>query len=179
MPVSRNNLSLALNLAAVAVGMLLLAYASVPLYRLFCEVTGYGGTPKTASALPDKIFDREITIEFNAETDPDLPWEFKPSQRSVRVRVGERGLAFYTARNLADRPVAGHAVYNVLPFKAGPYFAKIDCFCFTEQVLQAKQKAQMPVSFYIDPAIMDDPDMADVKTITLSYTFFAVKTEGK
>ena len=169
------NQSLALNLAVVAAGMLMLAYASVPLYRLFCAMTGYGGTPKTAVSAPGKILDRTITVEFNAETDPALPWVFKPSQRAVRVRVGERSLAFYTAENKVNRPITGRAVYNVLPFKAGSYFVKIDCFCFREQVLTPKNRVQMPVSFYIDPAIADDPDLADVKTITLSHTFFAVK----
>lgn len=169
------NLSLALNLAAVAVGMLLLAYASAPLYRLFCQVTGYGGTPRLADSAGTRPIGRTLTIEFNADTDPGLPWEFAPEQKAMTVQAGQQSLAFYKARNLTANPVTGRAVYNVLPLKAGAYFVKIDCFCFVEQTLQPKESAHMPVSFYIDPAIADDPDMKDVKTIILSYTFFAVK----
>ncbi len=162
-------------MAAIAVGMVLLAYASAPLYRLFCEMTGYGGTPRQSAIVPAHAIDRMMTIEFNADTDPNLPWEFKPRQRSMNVRIGKQTLAFYTARNVSGRSVTGRAAYNVLPLKAGKYFVKVDCFCFTEQTLKAKEKVDMPVSFYIDPAIADDPNMRDVKTITLSYTFFAVR----
>lgn len=169
------NLSFALNLAAVAVGMVLLAYASVPLYRIFCQVTGYGGTPRQAETAPGRTSNRTVTVEFNADTDPGLAWEFKPGQRAMPARVGERSLAFYTARNLTKSPVTGRATYNVLPLKAGSYFVKIECFCFSEQTLQGGQEAHMPVSFYIDPGIENDPDMRDVKTITLSYTFFEVR----
>lgn len=169
------NSSLALNLAAIAAGMLLLAYASAPLYRLFCEMTGYGGTPRKASAAPVTTLERTITIEFNADTDSNLPWEFKPGQKAIAVKVGAPGLSFYTARNLANSAVTGRAVYNVVPPKAGAYFVKVECFCFQEQTLAAGQKAHMPVSFYIDPAIAADPDMDNIKTITLSYTFFAAK----
>lgn len=169
------NSSLALNLAAAALGMLLLAYASVPLYRLFCAATGYGGTPKQAAAAPGKILDRTIIIEFDAETDPDLAWEFKPERRSVKVRLGERGLAHYIAKNLTKSPITGHAVYNVVPLAAGQYFNKIECFCFKEQTLAGGRRAWMPVSFFIDPALADDPDLKRIDTITLSYTFFAVK----
>lgn len=169
------NLSLALNLAALAVGMLMLAYASVPLYRLFCQVTGYGGTTQEATAPAPGSIGREITLRFNADTDPNLPWEFKPGQRSQRVRIGEQALAFYTASNKNNVPVKGHAVYNVVPHEAGQYFVKIECFCFREQTLAAKESVHMPVSYYIDPAIVDDPDLKGIETITLSYTFFAVK----
>lgn len=169
------NLSLAVNLAAAATGMLLLAFASVPLYRLFCEVTGYGGTTQQAAHAPDKVLTRDITVTFNADTDPSLPWEFKPSQHAMKIKIGQQALAHYTARNLTNSPVKGHAVFNVVPFSAGPYFVKIDCFCFKEQTLGPQATADMPVAFYIDPAIDDDPDMKDVKTITLSYTFFPVK----
>lgn len=169
------NLSLALNLAAVAVGMLLLAYASVPLYRLFCEVTGYGGTPRQGIATTAQPIDRWLTIEFNADIDPNLPWEFRPPQTSVRVQAGQPSLVFFTAKNTVNHPVTGHAVYNVLPNKAATYFVKVECFCFTEQTLKAGEKVMMPLSFHIDPAIANDPNMDGVKTITLSYTFFAVK----
>lgn len=172
------NLSLALNLAAVAAGMLLMAYASVPLYRIFCQVTGYGGTPKQATTASSRMLDREITVAFNADMAPGLPWEFRPDQKSLTVRVGQSSLAHYTARNLTQNLVAGRATYNVLPIKAGAYFAKIDCFCFEEQTLAPEETVHMPVLFYIDPAIADDPNMKDVKTITLSYTFFAVKQKN-
>jgi len=169
------NVSLALNLAALAVGMLMLAYASVPLYRLFCEVTGYGGTTRTATSPAPGAVGKTITVAFSAETDPNLPWEFLPERRSQRVKIGEQSLAFYTAKNLNNKPVSGNAVYNVVPHQAGAYFVKIDCFCFQEQTLAPKEKVNMPVSFYIDPAILKDPDLKGIETITLSYTFFAVK----
>lgn len=169
------NTKMALNLLAMATGMLMLAYASVPLYRLFCEITGYGGTTRQATVAPKTISDRTITIEFNADIDPNLNWEFKPGERSHKVKIGEQALTYYVAHNRENQAIKGHAVYNVLPFKAGVYFNKIECFCFTEQTLAAGQKVDMPVSFFIDPAMLNDPDMADVKTITLSYTFFPAK----
>lgn len=166
---------MALNLLAMAAGMLMLAYASVPLYRLFCKVTGYGGTTREASVLPKNISDRTITIEFNTDIAPVLNWEFKPGEHSRKVKIGEQALTYFVAHNRENQPVTGRAVYNVVPFKAGTYFNKIECFCFTEQTLSAGQKVDMPVSFFIDPAMLNDPDMDDVKTITLSYTFFPVK----
>lgn len=169
------NLSLALNLAALAVGMVMLAYASVPLYRLFCQVTGYGGTTREGVYHQQKIFDRQINITFNADTDPNLPWKFAPGEKLRKVRVGEQALTYFTAENSSSQPVTGRAVYNVVPHKAGQYFVKIACFCFNEQTLSAHQKVNMPVSFYIDPAIMDDHELDDVHTITLSYTFFLNK----
>ncbi|MDE3060173.1 MAG: cytochrome c oxidase assembly protein [Pseudomonadota bacterium] len=172
----KSNLSLALNLAALVLGMLLLAYASVPLYRIFCAATGFGGTPVTASHAPGRTLDRVITVDFNADTDPALPWQFAPEEKSVRVRVGQQTLAFFNAYNRSDKPITGRAVYNILPLAAGGYFVKIECFCFKEQTLAPGQRVDMPVSFYIDPSIMADPNMNDLKTITLSYTFFSVKT---
>lgn len=170
-----NNRTLALNLAALAIGMLMLAYASVPLYRLFCEMTGFGGATKQGTLGAVKPIDREITITFNADIDQNLPWEFRPLQKSMKVRIGEQSLAFYEAKNLSDQPITGHAVYNVTPFKSGPYFVKIACFCFQEQRLEPGQHVNMPISFYIDPAIADDKNLAELKTITLSYTFFQLK----
>jgi cytochrome c oxidase assembly protein subunit 11 len=167
--------SLVINTAALALGMFMLAYASVPLYRLFCQVTGYGGTTQTATKLPDKIYDRAITVTFNADTDPNLPWGFKPGEPQRIVRVGEHGLTYYKAENKTNQPVVGMATYNVVPHRAGQYFVKIACFCFEEQTLEANQKVDMPVSFFIDPKIMDDPDLKHVNTITLSYTFFLNK----
>lgn len=172
---ANRNLSLAFNLAVLAAGMLMLAYASVPLYRLFCQVTGYGGTTRAAAHAPAVTYGRTMTVRFNADTDPHLPWKFYPGEKNHTVKVGEEALTYFVAENTSDRQVTGRAVYNVVPHKAGQYFAKIECFCFTEQTLQPKQKVDMPVSFYIDPAIMNDPELDTVKTITLSYTFFLNK----
>ena len=162
-------------LACVAIcGMLGLTAASVPLYRLFCEATGYGGTTQVAKAAPAAPLDRTIKVRFNAEVDPGLPWQFQPAQREVVVRLGEQRLAFFRARNRSDRAITGRAVYNVTPDKAGAYFDKIACFCFTNQVLQPGEEVDMPVSFFVDPALLDDPNAHEVRTITLSYTFFMV-----
>ena len=169
------NTRLAVNLLAVVVGMVCLAYASVPLYRLFCQVTGYGGTTEIAGAPTGKIYSRKMKITFNADISPNLAWEFKPGQPELTTRVGEQTLTYYVAKNLTGEPITGHATYNVVPHKAGRYFDKIECFCFTEQTLAAKEKVNMPVSFTIDPAILDDPQLDDVQTITLSYTFFPVE----
>jgi cytochrome c oxidase assembly protein subunit 11 len=162
-------------LFAVVLGMVALAFASVPLYRLFCQVTGFGGTPQRieADAAPaEAVSNRIVTIRFNADVNSSLPWSFQPVQRSLELRVGERALAFYRATNHSDRAVTGTATFNVTPDKAGPYFDKIQCFCFTEQTLAAGQTVDMPVSFYVDPAILNDRGLDDVDTITLSYTFF-------
>ena len=164
-------------LASIVVGMLGLTAAAVPLYRLFCQVTGYGGTTQRAEAAPEQGLERTITVRFNADVDPDLPWSFAPEQRQIEVRIGEQSLALYRARNRSDHAIVGRATYNVTPFKAGPYFSKIACFCFNEQVLQPGQEVDMPVSFYVDPAILDDRNTRDVHTITLSYTFFLLEDE--
>lgn len=171
------NFSLALNLAAIVVGMTGLAFASVPLYRLFCEATGFAGTPRRAAEASKRVLDRSVTVRFNTDTDAALPWEFRPESKAMRLKVGETGLAYFMAKNLTAKPVTGHAVYNIVPQKAGAYFVKIECFCFQDQTLGAKQVAHMPVSFFIDPAIADDPAMNDVSTITLSYTFFPATSE--
>ena len=168
------NTRLAANAAALAVAMLCLAYASVPLYRLFCAVTGFGGTTQEGAKAPGAIAgEHEITVRFNADTDKNLPWKFAPGQREMRVTVGEQVLTHYVAENISNQPVTGHAVYNVVPHTAGAYFVKIHCFCFENQILKPKQRVDMPVSFYIDPAILQDPDTKDIRSITLSYTFFA------
>jgi cytochrome c oxidase assembly protein subunit 11 len=166
-------------LVSVVVGMLGLTAAAVPLYRLFCQVTGYGGTTQRAAAAPTQGLDRTITVRFNADVDPALPWSFQPEQRQIEVRIGEQSLAYYRARNRSDHPVVGQAVYNVTPFKAGPYFDKIACFCFDEQVLGPGEEVDMPVSFYVDPEILNDPDTRNMHTITLSYTFFLIEDETK
>lgn len=176
----RRNRRTAAVLAGVVAGMVGMAYASAPLYKLFCQVTGYGGATRTAVAAPGPVDGgRPMTVRFNADTSGGLPWRFRPLQREVAVRVGEETLAFYEARNEAGRAIAGTAVFNVTPHKAGPYFDKIDCFCFERQVLAAGERAEMPVSFFIDPAILDDPGLSDVKTITLSYTFFEAEADGE
>ncbi|HEX5775893.1 MAG TPA: cytochrome c oxidase assembly protein [Caulobacteraceae bacterium] len=173
----RANAATALLLTGVIAGMLGLTAAAVPLYRLFCQVTGYGGTTRVAEQAPEAVGDRTITVRFNADVDPDLPWAFAPEQRQIEVRPGEQTLAFYRARNRSERPIVGQAVYNVTPYKAGPYFSKIACFCFEEQVLRPGEEVDMPVSFYVDPAMLSDPDTQDVHTITLSYTFFMLEDE--
>ncbi|MEN3974220.1 cytochrome c oxidase assembly protein [Emcibacter sp. SYSU 3D8] len=165
-------------LSGVVLGMIALTAASVPLYRIFCQVTGYDGTPQRAEVIPDQTFDREVKVRFNADTDPNLPWRFRPEQHFVDVKVGENKLVFYSAENNSGQPVTGQAVFNVTPAKAGAYFTKVECFCFTEQTLQAGQKVDMPVSFFIDPAFMDDANMKDVTSITLSYTFYNQNQEA-
>lgn len=149
-----------------------LAFASVPLYRMFCQVTGYGGTTQVAAAAPEAVSERRITVRFNADVNPQLPWQFQPIDRVVTLRVGEPGFAFYRAVNLADRPVTGTATFNVTPLKAGQYFDKTQCFCFDEQRLEAGETVEMGVSFFIDPAILVDRNLDDVSAVTLSYTFF-------
>jgi cytochrome c oxidase assembly protein subunit 11 len=172
--VPHRNRRTGLMLFTIVLGMVALAFASVPLYRLFCEVTGFGGTPQRveASASPAAVSDRVVTVRFNADVNSGLPWSFQPAQRSIEVKIGEQALAFYRATNHADRPVTGTATFNVTPDKAGAYFAKIECFCFTEQTLEPGQSVEMPVTFYVDPAMLQDRGLDDVDTITLSYTFF-------
>lgn len=172
-PVPRRRLALTVGGALVMLGMMttLVAY-SVPLYRWFCQVTGYGGTTQIAEIVPDETLDRIVTIQFNGDVNSRLPWRFAPVQREVEVRLGEQRLAFYSAENVSDEPIVGTATFNVTPAKAGQYFVKIDCFCFTEQTLDPGQRVEMPVSFFVDPALADDPNLSDVTTITLSYTFF-------
>ena len=170
-PDRRNQLVLT-GLFALVFAMVGLSFAAVPLYDLFCRVTGYGGTTQVADATPDRVLEREIRVRFLADTDRDLPWDFEPVQREVILRVGEPGLAFYTAENLSDRPVTGMAAYNVLPAKAGVYFNKIQCFCFDAQTLAPGESVSMPVYFFVDPAMDDDPNLDEIRTVTLSYTFF-------
>ena len=151
-----------------------LAWASVPFYDWFCRVTGFGGVTAVARGDSEIILDKTIKIRFDASLDRGMPWDFKPVQREMTLRIGETGLAFYEAYNPTDRPVAGSASYNVAPFDAGGFFAKIDCFCFEEQVLQPGERVQMPVTFYVNPKIVDDRDAKYTKSITLSYTFYEI-----
>ena len=170
MAADRNTRTL-IPLVGVAFVMVGLSFAAVPLYDWFCRVTGYGGTITQADQGADQVLDRTITVRFDANTDRGMPWEFKPVQQTMEVRIGETGLAFYEASNPTSRTVAGTASYNVAPFSAGGYFSKIDCFCFTEQVLAPGQTVQMPVTFFVDPEIVADDEAKLVHTITLSYTF--------
>ncbi|MEE2721741.1 MAG: cytochrome c oxidase assembly protein [Pseudomonadota bacterium] len=160
-----------------AAGMVGAAYAAVPLYEIFCQVTGYGGTTQIAEVAPERLLDRRIIVRFNADADRKLPWRFAPAQDKVDLKIGEHGLAFYRAKNLSPDTIVGTASFNVTPAKAGQYFNKISCFCFTEQKLEAGREVDMPVSFFVDPAIADDPNLDDVRTITLSYTFFRMDSE--
>jgi len=176
LPNKRSNASVAFMAFAVVVGMVALAYASVPLYRLFCQVTGFAGTPQI-SAAPDAtaVGSRLFEIEFDANVSSDLPWTFKPKQRRVEVKVGEPTLVAYEALNPTAFETKGTSTFNVTPLKVGKYFNKVQCFCFQEQELKPGESSDFPVTFFVDPAIVDDPEMADVKEITLSYTFFKLE----
>jgi cytochrome c oxidase assembly protein subunit 11 len=163
-----------LQLVGVVAVMGGLAWASVPFYDWFCRVTGFGGTTNVAEGTTGEILDREIKVKFDASKSRDMAWEFKPLQYEMTMRIGEEGLAFYEAYNPTDRPIAGQASYNVTPYEAGGFFSKIECFCFTEQVLQPGERVTMPVSFFVDPEIATDPDAKYTKSITLSYTFYEI-----
>lgn len=151
-----------------------LAWASVPFYDWFCRVTGFGGTPQVSDGGEDVILDQTMLVRFDATVERDMPWVFKPVVREMEIRIGETGLAFYEAYNPTDRPVAGSASYNVYPYESGGFFSKIQCFCFEEQVLAPGERVQMPVTFYIDPDIVNDLDAKYVQRITLSYTFHQI-----
>lgn len=172
---SRSNRRVAVIAVMVVAGMTGFTYASVPLYRIFCQKTGYGGTTQVAdktNAYDMPVLKREMTVRFNTDISSDLPWQFVPEQRSVTLKVGEEKLVYFKAVNNSDKPVTGRAVYNVTPDKMGMYFSKIECFCFTEQTLQPYQSVEMPVQFFIDPQIADDSHLDEVREVTLSYTFF-------
>ncbi len=164
--------------AVLAGGMTGLGYASVPLYRIFCETTGFAGTTQRAEAAPGALTGKTISVRFDANRAPDLPWEFAPEKPRETVTLGAREIAFFTAKNLGKEKGVGTATFNVTPSQAGKYFTKIQCFCFSEQSLNAGQQVRMPVIFYVDPAILKDPDAKDISEITLSYTFYPVD-EGK
>ncbi len=179
---SRRHRRVGLIAGGIAVAMLGAAFASVPLYSLFCQATGYAGTPRRGDAPPTASTtagDRQFTVAFDANIDPALPWGFRPEQKQVTLVPGEQKLIFYRSENRADHAVRGQALFNITPEKAAPYFVKIACFCFTEQTLKAGEGVDMPVTFYLDPAILDDPNLAEVKTITLSYTFFLADDQPK
>lgn len=161
----------AVQLVGVVVTMASLSFAAVPFYDWFCRVTGFGGTTSVAETGSEVILDQTVKVRFDASLEQGMPWTFKPVERSVEIRIGETGLAFYEAHNPTDRPVAGTASFNVYPYAAGGYFTKIECFCFTEQVLQPGETVLMPVSYFVDPAMVDDPEGQFVHEIVLSYTF--------
>jgi cytochrome c oxidase assembly protein subunit 11 len=169
---SRRHGLMALSLAGLVAAMVGLSFAAVPLYRIFCQATGYNGTPQRADKGADHVLDRTITIRFDGNVDPGLPWSFAPVQQTMDVKIGETTLAFFKATNKADAPVTGRAIFNVSPEQAGLYFTKIQCFCFTKQTLAAGASAEMPVTFFVDPKIVDDEDTKNISEITLSYTFY-------
>lgn len=169
---ARSNTRLAVVLAAFCGVMVGASFAAVPFYSWFCKVTGFGGTTSVATGAAPEILDRTVTVRFDANTAPDMPWEFRPTQLTMTLKLGETGLAFYEAYNPTDEVVAGQAGYNVVPFEIGKFFDKIACFCFDLQVLQPHERVEMPVSFYVDPAMLDDIEARGTNEITLSYTMY-------
>jgi cytochrome c oxidase assembly protein subunit 11 len=174
---ARRNRRVGLMVALAGLAMLGLAFASVPLYELFCRVTGFGGTTQVATAAPGRVLERTVRVRFDASRDANLPWKFEPLQREVTVRLGEEALVFYRATNVSQRPIVGTSTYNVLPDVTGQWFNKIQCFCFTEQLLMPGQSIDMPVVFFVDPDMAKERRYDGVSTITLSYTFFEARTE--
>ena len=166
------NRKTALIVSGMVLGMIGMSFAAVPAYRAFCQVTGWNGTTQRAAAGADQILDRSVTVRFDSAVSGGLSWRFKPEQVSQTMKIGETSLAFFAAENLSSQPITGRATFNVTPAKAGIYFKKIECFCFTEQTLQPGEKVDMPVTYFVDPALADDPNLDDVQTITLAYTFF-------
>jgi len=171
------NTRVALSLVGVVGAMVGLAYASAPLYDLFCRTTGFGGTPQVAAEGERPVLDRTVKVRFDSNVDANLPWRFQPLEREVKVRLGEEKLVHYRVTNVSQRPIVGTSTYNVTPETAGPWFNKIQCFCFTEQLLMPGQSVDMPVVFFVDPEMDKDRRYDNVRTITLSYTFFEAKTE--
>ncbi len=163
---------IALALAGLVAVMIGLSFAAVPLYRMFCQVTGYGGAPQIAESAPAQALDRTITVRFDANVDKALPWTFAPDTRAMDIRIGESALTFFKAQNNTDKPVTGTAGFNVAPASAGKYFAKVECFCFKEQTLAANESIEMPVTFFVDPRIVEDESTKNIEEITLSYTFY-------
>jgi cytochrome c oxidase assembly protein subunit 11 len=161
-------------LVGVVIFMGGLAWASVPFYDWFCRVTGFGGVTGVADVAPDEILEQTIKVRFDASKERGMPWEFRPMERQMEIRIGETGLAFYEAYNPTDRPIAGSASYNVAPYEAGGFFSKIDCFCFELQVLMPGERVEMPVTFFVDPGIVTDRDAKYTHTITLGYTFYEI-----
>ncbi len=184
--IARSNVKTGLIFAAFGLAMLGMGFAAVPLYRIFCQVTGFAGTTQVATedeaslaaARAQQLAGATVSVRFDANIDPDLPWTFKPEQVTETVQLGQRRMAFFYAKNNSDKPITGQASFNVSPDQTGPYFNKIQCFCFTEQTLQPGQEVNMPVLFYIDPSIRNDRNAAPVEQITLSYTFHRSRDDG-
>lgn len=175
----RKNQRAGLIVLGVIFGMLALSFASVPLYRLFCQVTGFGGTPNIdPNAVAERVLDQTITIRFNADVAQGMPWAFTADDPAVTLKIGEKGFTAFKAKNLTSTAVEGTAIFNVLPEGAGKYFHKTQCFCFGRQTLAGGQEAHMPIAFFIDPKIVDDPNLRGLKTITLSYTFFKADSKA-
>ncbi len=168
----RRHRTVALALVGLVAVMTGLAFAAVPLYRMFCQATGYAGTPQRAEAAPERGLDRAIRVRFDSNVDRALPWSFAPVERVIEVKIGETALAFFKAANTSDASVTGTAVFNVVPERAARYFNKIECFCFKEQTLAAGANIEMPVTFFVDPKIVEDEDTKNISEITLSYTFY-------
>lgn len=173
----RSNRIVALSCASFFIAMIGMAYAAVPLYQMFCQVTGYGGTTQRVEQMSDTILDQTVNVRFDANVSGGLPWEFKPVQREVTVRIGETTIVNYEAKNISDRPASGRATFNVSPDLTGSYFNKVQCFCFTDTTLAAGETMEMPVMFFVDPDIVKEKDLKGLKTITLSYTFFPLDKE--
>jgi cytochrome c oxidase assembly protein subunit 11 len=171
-PDARKNHRVAFAAAAVFCGMVGLSYASVPLYRAFCQATGYGGTPKRADALSNKVTDKQITIRFDTNTSGGLSWKFAARQPTMKIKIGDAAMAYFDAKNVGDAISTGSAKFNVTPPQAGAYFNKVQCFCFDKHTLKPGEAAEFPVQYFVDPAILDDPDASSIKEITLSYTFY-------
>jgi cytochrome c oxidase assembly protein subunit 11 len=174
-----SNGTVALACAAFIAGMVGVSYAAVPLYQIFCQVTGYGGTTQRVEQYSDTVLDKTIKVRFDANTASGLPWEFEPEQREVTLKIGETTQVAYRARNKFDRATFGRSSFNVTPQFAGAYFMKVECFCFTDTELAPGEEMDMPVVFYIDPAIVDLPEMKNVNTLTLSYTFYPVEKSSE
>ena len=174
----RSNRRVAIACTGFFAGMIGMAYAAVPLYEMFCQITGYGGTTQRVDQYSDTILDRDIKIRFDANTSGGLPWDFKPVSRDVTIKIGETTQVAYTAKNTFSRPTSGRASFNVSPQLAGAYFMKVECFCFTDTELKPGETMDMPVVFYVDPAIVDVPELKNIITITLSYTFFPLDRDA-
>ncbi len=176
-PIDGRNRRVGLIALSFAVLMLGMGYIAVPLYRMFCQATGFNGTPQRATALAAshiKVLDRTMSIRFDSNIDPGMPWRFHPEATTATVRIGARAMALFDAENTSDHAITGSASYNIQPDEAARYFTKVQCFCFTQQTLAAHQSVRMPVIYFVNPKIVDDPDLADVRQITLSYTFHPV-----
>lgn len=177
-PARKRHRRTALIATAIVIGMTGMAFAAVPLYRAFCQATGYGGTTQTATRAPDRVLTREVTVRFDTNVAPGTPLEFAPVQAAQRMHIGQTSVAFFRVHNDSNAPIVARATYNVTPETAGQYFAKLECFCFQDRVLQPGESAQLPVVFFVDPEIASDPETRWIDTLTLSYTYFRSQAPG-